>query len=326
MPGCVPVAVPGCCTASAQTRTVRPGAGSQFGRSAGRSGHCLKPALGLSRPARPQAGLGCHHLAPRHGSPGRPRGWPGIRRSRGAPPGQGMARRAGSPGRSGRAGPWALPAGGSPRGDCPARACGRLRRGPAGRGRAAPRRLRAGSPTAGAGRALHVYGLPQCCFGRTREVIGVAVAWHRVRRRLRTVPVPHVDHMEPRAAESGLSGRPAQGRCRCRGAVDPDQYLPGGSSCHHRLPALLPDPVPGHAVRPCQPARVLRSTSTEARYPYSILMPGPGAVPARARPSRTQSGQVARQPPDVGGEQLGGTRELGRRVGLVHVMTSGRSR
>ena len=37
-PGCVPVAVPGCCTASAQTRTVRPGAGSQFGRSVARSG------------------------------------------------------------------------------------------------------------------------------------------------------------------------------------------------------------------------------------------------------------------------------------------------
>ena len=38
MPGCVPVAVPGCCTAPAQTRTVRPGAGSQFGRSVARSG------------------------------------------------------------------------------------------------------------------------------------------------------------------------------------------------------------------------------------------------------------------------------------------------
>jgi hypothetical protein len=38
VPGCVPVAVPGCCTASAQTRTVRPGAGSQFGRSVARSG------------------------------------------------------------------------------------------------------------------------------------------------------------------------------------------------------------------------------------------------------------------------------------------------
>ena len=103
-----------------------------------------------------------------------------------------------------------------------------------------------------------MYGLPQCCFGRAREVIGVAVAWHRVRRRLRTVPVPHVDHMEPHAAESGLNGRPAQGRCRCRGAVDPDQYLPHGSSCHHHLPALLPDPVPGHAVRPCQPAQPMR--------------------------------------------------------------------
>jgi hypothetical protein len=38
VPGCVPVAVPGCCTAPAQTRTVRPGAGSQFGRSVARSG------------------------------------------------------------------------------------------------------------------------------------------------------------------------------------------------------------------------------------------------------------------------------------------------
>lgn len=38
MPGCVPVAVPGCCTASAQTCTVRPGAGSRFGRSVARSG------------------------------------------------------------------------------------------------------------------------------------------------------------------------------------------------------------------------------------------------------------------------------------------------
>ena len=164
----------------------------------------------------------------------------------------------GPPGRSGRAGPWGLA-------DDPRAATAQHEHvGAFG----AVQQDVDGQPLGGFEQAVRrqvraercMYGLPQWCFGRAGEVIGVAVAWYRVRRRLRTVPVPHVDHMEPHAAESGLNGRPAQGRCRCRGAVDPDQYLPCGSPCHHHLPGLLDDPVPGHAVRPCQPARVPRST------------------------------------------------------------------